>query len=60
MTVAFCSLGVVGVTAIYLIYGAYTDYLMGRRRREGVLRERVAFLLWQAAARGSRSLDPGL
>ena len=44
------SLGAGAVAAIYLIYGAYCDYLLAQLRREMLLRERVAFLLWKAAA----------
>jgi hypothetical protein len=51
MTVASCSLGTVGIAAIYLIYGAYCDHLRARHRREAVLRQRVAFMLWRVACR---------
>jgi hypothetical protein len=48
------SVGAVAVASIYLIYGAYCDYLRARWKRECVLRERVAYLLWQAAGRAGR------
>jgi hypothetical protein len=51
MGLAFSSLGTVAVAAIYMVYGAYRDYLQTRLQREGVLRERVAFLLWTLADR---------
>ena len=51
MGLACSSLGTVAVAAIYMVYGAYRDYLHVRLRREGVLRERVAFLLWTLAGR---------
>lgn len=49
MPVAMSSLGAAAVTAIYLIYGAYRDYRRSRLRRDGLLRTRVAFLLWNLA-----------
>lgn len=54
MPVANCSLGAAAVAAIYLIYSAYGDYLRARYRRELVLRERVAYMLWKAAGRVRR------
>ena len=51
MALALSSLGTVAVAAIYMVYGAYCDYLQVRLQREGVLRERVAFLLWTLADR---------
>jgi len=51
MPLAMTSLGTVAVAAIYMVYGAYRDYLHVRLQREGVLRERVAFLLWTLADR---------
>src|SRR5262249_20348762 len=51
MALAVSSLGTVAVAAIYMVYGAYRDYLQVRLQREGVLRERVAFLLWTLADR---------
>ena len=51
MALAFSSLGTVAVAAIYMVYGAYRDYLQVQLKREGVLRERVAFLLWSVADR---------
>jgi hypothetical protein len=51
MGLAYSSLGAVAVAAIYMVYGAYRDYLHSQVRREGVLRERVAFLLWNVAHR---------
>jgi hypothetical protein len=50
MSFAVSSLGAVGIAAIYLIYGAYTDHLQARKQREGVLRERVAYMLWNVAS----------
>lgn len=49
MPVAMSSLGAAAVTAIYLIYDAYRDHLRSRLQRDGLLRTRVAFLLWNLA-----------
>jgi hypothetical protein len=51
MALTVSSLGTVAVAAIYMVYGAYRDYLHVRLRREGLLRERVALLLWTLADR---------
>ncbi len=51
MGIAYSSLGAVAVATIYLVYGAYRDYMRTQHRREGVLRERVAYLLWNVANR---------
>jgi hypothetical protein len=51
MGLAFSSLGAGAVAAIYLVYGAYRDYLRAQDQREGLLRERVAYLLWNVANR---------
>ena len=51
MGIACSSLGAVAVATIYMVYGAYRDYLRTRLRRDGLLRERVAFLLWNVANR---------
>ena len=51
MALVMSSLGTVAVAAIYMVYGAYRDYLQVRLQREGVLRERVAYLLWTVAER---------
>jgi hypothetical protein len=51
MGLALCSVGAAAVSAIYMVYGAYRDHEQARHRREGVLRERVAFLLWNVANR---------
>jgi hypothetical protein len=51
MALACACLGAVAVTAIYMVYGAYRDYIQTQLRRQGILRERVAFLLWNAANR---------
>jgi hypothetical protein len=45
------SLGAVAVAGIYLVYGAYRDHLLYRLRREGLRRQRVAYLLWNVANR---------
>ncbi len=57
MPVAMSSLGAAAVTAIYLIYGAYRDHLRNRLRRDGLLRTRVAFLVWNLAH--AAGLDAG-
>jgi hypothetical protein len=51
MALVMSSLGTAAVAAIYMVYGAYRDYIQVRLQREGVLRERVAFLLWTLADR---------
>jgi hypothetical protein len=51
MGLAYSSLGAVAVATIYMVYGAYRDYLKTQLRREGILRERVAYLLWNVANR---------
>jgi hypothetical protein len=51
MGLACSSLGTVAVAVIYLVYGAYQDYLRAQLVREGTLRQRVAFLLWNVANR---------
>jgi hypothetical protein len=43
------SVSALAVSAIYCLYQAYARQLQGRRER--VLRERVAFMLWVAASR---------
>jgi hypothetical protein len=47
--IASSSLGAAAVALIYIVYSAYSDYLRAQRKRECMLRERVAYLLWQAA-----------
>lgn len=37
------------VATIYLIYGAYRDYMNAQFARERLLRERVTYMLWCAA-----------
>lgn len=49
MPLAFSSLGAAAVAGIFMIYGAYRDYLRTQFRRENSLRERLAYMLWQAA-----------
>lgn len=46
---ATSSFGAAAIAMIYVIYGAYRDYLSYQMRRERLLRERVAFMLWTAA-----------
>jgi hypothetical protein len=54
MGVAYSSLGAVAVASIYLIYGAYRDYIRARFKRQSILRKRVAYMLWNAATRVGR------
>lgn len=43
----FCSsIGAAAIATIYLIYGAYQDYLRVQFSRERLLRERVTYMLW--------------
>lgn len=49
MPFAMSSLGAVAVTAIYVIYGAYRDHLRRRLRRDGLLKARLAFMMWNVA-----------
>ena len=51
MALAYSSLGAVAVAAIYLLYRAYCDYLRVQGHRQGLLRQRVTFLLWNVANR---------
>lgn len=46
---AMQSVGAAAVAAIYVIYGAYRDYLHAHVKRESVLRQRVAYMLWTMA-----------
>lgn len=57
MAVVMTSLGAAAVTAIYLIHGVYRDHLVKQLRRDGLLRRRVAFLLWKLAH--SHASEPG-
>jgi hypothetical protein len=50
MGLACSSLGTVAVAAIYIVYGAYQDYLSVQHQRQGLLRQRVAYLLWNVAS----------
>ena len=50
MPVAYSSFGAAAVATIYIIYGAYRDYMMTQVRREQTLRERVTYLLWAMAS----------
>jgi len=49
MPLAFSSLGAAAVAGIFMIYGAYRDYLRIQFRRDSLICERLAFMLWQAA-----------
>jgi hypothetical protein len=49
MALACSSLGTAAVAGIFMIYGAYQDYVRGQLRKENILRERVAHLLWNVA-----------
>jgi hypothetical protein len=49
MPLVCSSIGAAAVATIYVIYGAYQDYLQLQMRRERTLRERVAYMLWVCA-----------
>ena len=49
MPLVCSSIGAAAVATIYVIYGAYQDYLLTQVRRERTLRERVAHMLWVCA-----------
>jgi hypothetical protein len=51
MELACTSLGAVAVATIYMVYGAYRDYILKQLRRDGVVRQRVAYLVWHVAER---------
>lgn len=49
MPLVCSSIGAAAIATIYVIYGAYQDYLLTQMRRERTLRERVAYMLWVCA-----------
>jgi hypothetical protein len=51
MPLVCSSIGAAAVATIYVIYGAYRDYLFTQLCRERTLRERVAYMLWTCANR---------
>ena len=51
MPLVCSSIGAAAVATIYVIYGAYRDYLFTQLCRERTLRERVAYMLWMCAQR---------
>jgi hypothetical protein len=51
MPLVCSSIGAAAVATIYVIYGAYRDYLFTQLCRERTLRERVAYMLWMCANR---------
>ncbi len=49
--------GSVPTLALSVIYCLYHTYLRARLRREGVLRRRVAYMLWVMAGVGEHHAD---
>jgi hypothetical protein len=49
MPLVCSSIGAAAVATIYVIYGAYQDYLLNQMRKERTLRERVSYMLWVCA-----------
>jgi hypothetical protein len=49
MPLVCSSIGAAAVATIYVIYGAYQDYMVTQMQRERTLRERVAYMLWVCA-----------
>jgi hypothetical protein len=49
MQLVCSSIGAAAVATIYVIYGAYRDYLLRQLQGQRTLRERVAFMLWVMA-----------
>jgi hypothetical protein len=49
MPLVCSSIGAAAVATIYVIYGAYQDYLITQLRHQRTLRERVAYMLWVCA-----------
>jgi hypothetical protein len=46
MQLVCSSIGAAAVATIYVIYGAYRDFLIKQLKQKRTLRERVAFMLW--------------
>jgi hypothetical protein len=49
MQLVCSSIGAAAVATIYVIYGAYRDFLVRQLQYQRTLRERVAYMLWTMA-----------